>query len=526
MAGAKVIIRVVRADAIADATDPAALAERWAKAISDALALPPVKIDAAPFVIGVGKSMVISLVGGQARDAEISTDSDTVLAVRRTPAGLLIRGLTAGQAIVAAQAEKTVSAVEVTVKPYAATFPQTIDAEVVGAPTSAATVKSVILGVIRAQTEAVPGASCRAVGELKTSVLLPGEDREFQTRVRAEAPGALPAEGIVTVRVRNPGFEMRREAELWYCNQPERVAATRTLFRGTLTPDRPVRLLYHHINVGDGPLVLRADLINTSALTARVIIIPGDAPPNSNPVLAGLDAATSFLSGWLSGSGEVVTIPPGTSRPLAFRRLAPGRTASGLCYLRLLAGGPPGLRVRVMAADLATVDTERQQAPECSTPWRLGAPEPLPEGKVLADDDAVAVYPNPFRRQSVDFRVGGNFAFVRIGQDPLPGKSLAKPLDGDFGVVYEIDATAENPTDKPADIEVVFESSAGYSGGLFVIDGDLRRLSPLQPDEQISLLRFHLDPGQTRQVKLLTIPLSGSCYPATVMLRPLQPNGF
>ena len=94
-------------------------------------------------------------------------------------------------------------------------------------------------------------------------------------------------------------------------------------------------------------------------------------------------------------------------------------------------------------------------------------------------------------------------------------------LEGNFGVVYTIKARLENPTLQPADIEVIFESSAGYSGGLFVVNGRMVRTPLLQPKEEAQITRVHLGPGENESLRILTFPLSGGSYPATLTIRPV-----
>jgi len=520
--GGRVLIRVGRADARASGLSLAELATRWTRSINDALSLPPVKFGAGSIVIPVGGTLRVPLVGSAALSALLTVNQQGVVRIQRTAGAVIIHGLSTGNPTLVASAPGAKSLLQIAVEPYAAVFPQAIESEVVGEPASADTVRSTIQGALRSQITSAPGASFHEVSPLHAFALAPSHDISVQVRVRADAPNALPAEGFVMIRVRNVGIERLPERELWYCNQPERLAAARTLFRGTLQMDRPVRLLYHHINVSDGPIVFRVDIANPSALPARIVVIPGDATPNPNPVIAGLDAAIAFLGSWLNGSGEIVTVPAGTSRPLALRRLARNCTTSGLSYLRLLDGGPPSLRVTVATTDTASLSAHWQNTLDDGAPWRETAAEPL-TGPPDTGDDAKTIYPDPFLHATVDYRVGGEFGFLGLGQKSIPAKGLAPSLDGNFGVFYEIDATTENPSDKPADIEVVFESGAGYSGGLFVIDGKLRRISPLQPDGEAQLTRFRLESGQSRVVKMLTLPLSGSCYPATIIVRPYSP---
>jgi hypothetical protein len=133
------------------------------------------------------------------------------------------------------------------------------------------------------------------------------------------------------------------------------------------------------------------------------------------------------------------------------------------------------------------------------------------------------VYPKPFKEQDVEYRVGGKFGFIQIGQKPIESADEKDKLDGNFGVVYTFHVSVVNPTTTAADVVLDFESNAGYSGGLFLVDGRLIRTHLLQPKEDVEIDRVHLEPGESRTITILTCPLSGGSYPATIAVMPLDP---
>jgi hypothetical protein len=279
-------------------------------------------------------------------------------------------------------------------------------------------------------------------------------------------------------------------------------------------------MLYHHINDSYQGLYLRVFMSNTGTVPANVVIIPGDSK-DKNPVLAGVLAADPFFRSWVYGSGEVVTIPPGGTLPIAFRRLAPQETSSGLCYLRLLGGGPSDLTVTTEAVVPYDLDEKWQAALRTPTPWReVGAPTDL--APAYASEHTQVIYPRPFKNEEFTYSAGGNFSFFRIGHKPIARQDQGQALEGNFGVIYNIQAKAENNTDSAADIELVFETSAGYSGGIFLLDGQFIRLPLMQAKAEARLARFRLEPGATKTLNVSTIPLSGSSYPATLVLRPVS----
>ena len=143
---------------------------------------------------------------------------------------------------------------------------------------------------------------------------------------------------MVTVRVKNVPLARIADESLWYSNDPETVRAPGNLFAASVKRGEAARLLYHHMNGTVNTLFLRVQAVNESDVPAKVALTPGDGTPNKNPVTAGLDAAGRYMKGFVTGSAEIVTIPPHGSMPICLRRLAQNETGSGLCSIRLLDG--------------------------------------------------------------------------------------------------------------------------------------------------------------------------------------------
>ncbi|RYG49697.1 hypothetical protein EON79_00490 [bacterium] len=341
-------------------------------------------------------------------------------------------------------------------------------------------------------------------------------------KLAIEGPnGAFPRVGTADVVVRNVGVGSRKDAELWYCNEPENIRQAGPLFSAALHKETPVRMLYHHINDSAYPLYLRVQVVNDSDTAARVMVIPGDSDPDKNPVRAGLKAAAQYFRALGAYSGEIVTIPARSTMPISLRRLAPQETASGLCMLRLI-DGPNQLLVRTDAWPPFQLDRRWSAAIDSPTPWREVGTNPINDYDRAPSELSPHIYPDPFKDETVRYEVGGRYGFVRIGQRPISRSDKTKKLDGNFGVIYNIKADVENKTPDSTEIEVIFEASAGYSGALFVVDGTFVETPLLQPKAEYRIARFRLQPGESKKLDIFTIPLSGSSYPATVTVRPVQ----
>lgn len=519
VAGGEVLIAVTAAEAKGQGSTMAALGRKWASDLSEALSLPPLWVSETYVRVPGGGTASVEFGGSKALKAVLASSDDSVAKVERKPGRWVVHAGTYGSATLTAADGSNVVAVRVEVLPYAAKLPQNVAALVTGTPANASTVAAAIETAVRTRLDAAPGAEVKLVSTVPRA-LRPGESATFAARVRVAAPEAYPREGLVQVTVRNLGLALRNEAELWYCNNPENVKGPGALFTAPLRAEVPARVLYHHINDSYSGMFLEVALVNDSDLPARVVVLPGDSGPEKNPVQAGIVAAEAFLRQWVDFSAEVLEIAPRSTTPLSLRRFGPQETVSGLALLRLLEGGPDTLLVRADARPPRYTDGRTTEALASSTPWRILGSRRLSLLESTLAPLTAHIYPHPFKEEEVRYQVGGRFGFVRIGQKPIANADQSMNLDGNFGVLYTINARFENPTEAATDVEMVFEASAGYSGALFVVNREVRRTPLLQAKQEFRVVRLRLAPGEAKDLQVLTMPLSGSSYPATLTVRP------
>jgi hypothetical protein len=521
IAGGKTVLIIDAREASAQGSTTAALATQWSQRLRSALILPPLRVSETYVRLGGGATRTIALTGSRAHEAVVESADEQVVVARKSGGSIVVTATGVGSTNVVVGVAGAMLTIEVEVRPYAANFPQTLTATVTGNPATIETVQGAVAGAVRNQMQSMPMSEL-AVSAIPTAQLAPGESRSFTVKVAATAPEAMPRDGTVTVSVRNLSMQHRRETHLWYCNDPENVFHPGPLFNAALRVDQPARLLYHHMNAGRNPLFINVQVVNNSDTGARVLLIPGDSKPDKNPVLVGLLAADQFVKNWVRFSGEVLEIPPRSALPVSIRRVYPGQTMSGLAYLRLLEGGPEQLTVRTDALVPFGTDARWGAALASSTPWREVGVRRLSAFEAVLAPMTDHVYPDPFREETFSYEVGGRYGFLRIGQRPIARKYEGKALDGNFGVVYNIRANAANPTDQAIDVEVVFEASAGYSGALFFVNEEYKRTPLLQPKAEYQIARFRLGPSESRNLRITTVPLSGSSYPSTLTMRPVR----
>lgn len=416
-----------------------------------------------------------------------------------------------GSTIITLRAGKLVEEVVVNVLAPAAEFIGTPTAEVLGRPADKETVARAAARAVRRAMSVYAGADVQI--EPVGQELVPAQRMSVPVRVIVRAPWKYPVEREVMVETKNIGPLEGRAEELWYSNDPEVVRAPGRLYWGRLAEGGAARLLYHHQNMSGRPLMLQYRLVNTTDDVARVALTLGDATPHKNPTYAGYMAGQEFFPRWVSGSATVVEIPPHSAQAIVMIGMKPGQTASGLLSVHHLSG-PTTLMIG--EAEAAPIEELPQ-----SNIANLQPPVSLAEIAINLAGAPRHVYSPAERSIKIDYQVGGRFGYARIGQVPVGRVDDDGALSGNFGIVYKIEATLSNPTDAPTDIEFVYESSAGYGGAYFRINGLVYKTPLLQSKQAFRLYKVKLLPGESKTFFMETIPLSGGSYPVTLTIKPI-----
>ena len=467
-------------------------------------------------LLGVGDTSSVGISSNMLASKVTSSDP-LILEVKRSETGLIARALRPGAGFITIHSKSKVKQIDFAVKPYAAIIPGEIVATVSGKPAISGTVQGSIEGSIKQQLKFAPLSKLSMKFSNVPSVG-PGMSLRVPVKIQITAPGTIPKSGTLTVLVNNLGLMPKSEDTLWYCNDPERVTKKENLFAAELEAEKSARMLYHHINDTPRMMIVRTLVINNSDSEVKVCLTPGDSAPTMDPVSAGLRAGDLFLRSWISDSGEVVTIPPRSCIPISCRKLKPKAVISGLCSIRHV-GGTSKLLVRTDSMGVDDLEPRWQLAVSSSTPWREVGALANRTWDMANYNISEHVYPTPFQSVTADFTVGGRFSVTRIGQRSIARQDSSGRLDGNFGVIYEISATISNSQAVDSDVEVVFEPSAGYSGAIFQIDDRYVITPRILPKNEARIAKYRLKAGEIRKLKILTVPLSGSSYPASLFIR-------
>lgn len=353
-----------------------------------------------------------------------------------------------------------------------------------------AVVREALAAALEAVVEHAPGTSLNF--ELPASLpKAPGGSVALPLAVRGG--GCLPVDTSVPLTVQWADAPTEPASRLLVSNSPERVDGPLLLLRGTLPAHTRTRLLGHHLNVSDGPLVLQARLVNTGETPARVHVALSGAGPTTDEIYCGHVATLGYWQQRRRGSGYVVSVPPHTAWSLAGRGCGPRGVVSVLGELSLLDG--PALELQIVA----TTPDDARPGPRPAT-----ASPSAPRDGWLLDKPRLSV--------PVAWQVGGAPLKLAIGEGGLK-TAAGQELKGNYGVEYAFDLTFDNPTAEPHEIEFVASPRGGVARLAYLLDGEVGETALLPVKSEHALLAFLLPPGGKQQCRLLIMPQAGCSYP-------------
>ena len=500
------IFVVTSEEAAAEESTVPALTQKFAGAVRWLMSMPPLQLSRTSVLVPVGESRTVEVGGALLDPFTVTSSNPEVIKASSADKGraVVLTAAAQGDAQVTVSCQAYQAVAQVSARKYAGRIAAAPRIGVVtGTPAPSDICEEAALTAALRSLVVEHGASA-AAERPKAQPLQTGESQTVKIPVRIEGPDYIPVAGEISVEIENLPLHRPQAESLMYSNNPERITKYGNLFAGRLETGKPARLLYHHQNALAKAAVLDIEIVNPTASEAQVHIIHATPEPRVDTVLIGYRAGTSFLKAYLSNAGEVLSIPPNSKVPIYSARLRQMDTASGIMDLAQLSGEPLLVHVFVRTPDQPILT--------------VGLPMPVcnGDGNLLMSDH---LYTAPLKSVDALYQVGGPWSFIRIGKEAIKGLSAAKSLYGNYGVLYEIRLNLENPTTASRTVEVLFEPSAGIASGVFWIDGETIGTTHRKPPQEVPLAKYRLSPNAKRSILIRTIPLSGSNYPATILVR-------
>ncbi len=505
-AGQNLICVVTTADARAARTTPLALAGSWAANIRRLLMMPGVTLSDKSVLVPMGECRRV-YVGGAASGPIYARSVDGAIAVpsvnldaRYVQVTALQMGST--QVEVSVGGERAVF--NVTVKKYAGRVPPISFAEVTGRPCPGSLVKYAAEQVVVRGAAIEPGARIE-VGctEGAGSALGAGLNRIVKVAVRISGEGYITYAYKADVEVHNSLMSVDQPRQLFYSNSPERLERYQVLFAGRLQADAPTRVLYHHQNAMGKSVHFVVDITNPTDSPATYRITSCAAGPMVDTVLVGYLATRDFLRDMQSNASVIERVPPKSRLVIVSDTLRHLETSSGVLQIRQTDGSESYVRVAALPPGLDKASVGAVTA----------------ASDIASSDMSAHIYPSPEKSIEADYVVGQRWAFISIGKHAIGSHDAQKKLDGNYGVTYDINVKVQNPTAETKKVRVVFNPTAGLASGVFLVDGEMVSTKYAKPPNEFQLASYQVKPGEVRTVRIKTVPVAGSNYPANVVVR-------
>lgn len=497
------IITVSPAQARLNGTSSRLLAALWAKHLKEGLSKESYLVLPASLIVPVGEERRIHVVGRYHQDLSLTIDNPTVCRLTSTDMPLVVKGLRPGETKLQVSTGSVVESTRIIVKEKAGLLPKAISLSVTGERVPKEFLHRAVVSALYQRIRRKPGSSMTI--EIPPNALPQSLSRggSLSLPVSAEITGAhyLPAKGMLNVNIQNKPFTFSPSSHLMVSNNPESFAKPELLFREAFPDSSPVRLFFHHYNKGNAPYRLVVNLVNPSSHIAQIHIVQGVGGPDPHELAAGKSAVLRFFVASREHLGEVVEIGPNSSVHLASIRVDPREAISGVVELTPLTKATPVVETRVE-----------------SLSGEKGSDVPAEE----VGYKPKGVFPGPDIMIDAKYHVGGDYTFVTLGKESLLTDLDSGRVDlGNYGALYTIHFTIQNPTSSPAVVHIMFTPQAGCAHGLFVLNGyDLIQTPVVRPFTPYPLLKMTLEPGETRTLTLQTMPLGGSFYPVNLVVQP------
>ena len=534
--GGQRLVTASHTEAVSHGMTAQLLAESWAERLRALVRVPPLQVSTTRLVVPVGEVRTITVSGGADPYAISVHDSDpsvTTSSMITSDRQIKIVGNAPGSSSVMVDSDPNASTtirIDVRVMKYAATVDTTQSTGLTGNPANQNVVEQALWSAVAHGVRPDQAAAVSTYVPDKSFDSLPANTvRTIPVVIKAAGNSLIAVSDKLDVVLNNDSVPVQQAVSLLYSNNPEQIRQTEELFGASLQPFNSERLVYHHQNSTSRSLELHIDLINAGSRTVRIQLIPGAALVGSDPVQVGRRAGVSFLTNLRTDSGMIESIGPETTLPILVQRVVGGTTASGIIQLQQLDGPRDSAFIHIYC-------TEGDGDDEAIPALIHNLFDFQPMGTYAAQQGGrfspqflsnltsnSFIFDNPYRDLFGKYEIGKKWLYLRLGGgDGLVSEDKKQTLYGNYGVSYTAHVELSNPTSDAKDVVIAFAAEAGDAAGVFVINnGPLIELDPtLNPDERI-VTKIHLAPGESQSVRVDTMPLSGSAYPASIVVHAL-----
>jgi hypothetical protein len=283
-------------------------------------------------------------------------------------------------------------------------------------------------------------------------------------------------------------------------DHPEKVERRGGLFFGGLTPFRTLLFQYYHLGKlrGADPN-LTFVVQNSGSRPATLHLQRGIGRTSLDYFSSGHTNNVRWFQALQRKLGYFVEISPGDTIELFRQPMPREEVVSGTLGLTQTSGPP------LSFAFVARPDDR----------------EAISLNNLLKKDDVHSRGFYPAARQVLrrTFRLGQDPINLAVGAVRQQTFSGVRELRGDYGVTYDMHLELRNDGQREGLIELVFNPRGGAATGTFLLDGDVIEVENTEAFAERVFHTIKLVPGETRNLRLQTIPEGASSYPVRIVVR-------
>lgn len=478
------------------------LAKSWLSKIKSVLIKPTFFINPTVITIPVGETRRVFISGSASGEIKISPQENEVadISLSNDFKEVIIYGKNTGKVVFALQRADTIVYLTVIVKKYAAYLKKIEPVIVTGNPTPKHILKEVATLAAKKSLSIEDGCSIQTFIEKASipSFLIGGKEISVKVPVKVWGKDFITFNNLVTITIKNEIIPFTAPKFLIVSNEPENIKTAGILMDSTINSESSIRLLFHHKNASKRKLDFSISVFNPGNEEVSLWVIKGFAGPAKEEINTGHNAALYFLNNYFSQAGILINIPAQQERTLLFNTLNRGKILSGIFYLKICSGNSLELSIKARNSYSSNLHLK---------PLSI---LPSPRKGIFAQPDIT---------QENIFNAGGKWEFIKIGDLEVKDLDSESILKGNYGIIYNFSIYLNNPTEKKKKILIYFVPAGGIARGIFYIDDKLIETNIIDNSDELKIARYFLEPGESKYLKITTMPEAGSNYPVRLVIK-------
>ena len=307
--------------------------------------------------------------------------------------------------------------------------------------------------------------------------------------------------GLICCILQHSSFGINyRDDVLIFSNYPESIQQSGVVYDGVLSHQK-TRFSYYHLNNTKRRLYLSLHIKNLESYPVTLNVIQSVAQPGLEGLAVGHAATVDYLNRLIRNDPQRMVIQPGETRSFLMQPFYPQFVIGGYFLFEKPAEDRLNLNVAVLNDRYDSISRIKTGHPYFSC----------------------GVYDRPYFDIDASYDFSSPIEEIRFGDVPfLSDTHSAEALKGNYAAIYKYNIRLKNVYAFPVYIDFLFSPVAGAARGTFVVDGQLHQNARVKNYINIIpevIQTFQLNPMETRDIDIFSIPEPGAFYPLNLVFR-------